>query len=162
MSAEFDASLTCSDPIRSEILAEHRRLVENWAKMPSALANAKLHAERELQRLFNACNRIAWGAASASGGRSPNAQEIAELLNRLRPEERERLLRDSQLAAEQRHLIGLMELAERQYLEQMKAEQDELAQQEVQRLELEEFELYDAAGKQARFEAWRASRRNQR
>jgi hypothetical protein len=158
VSAEFDASLVCSDPLNEEVLARHREEVEHCATMPSALANAKLHAERELGRLVAACNRLVWGAPSP-GSRAPSSDETAALLQRLGPEDRERLLRDSRLASEQRQLLASMEEAETRLVDQLRAEETEMARQEAERLEFAEFEEYDAADKPRRFEAWRASRR---
>jgi hypothetical protein len=159
MSNEFDASFASNDPISTEIIAQQRKDVESWSTMSSALANAKLHAQNELQRLVSACNRLAWGAIPAVMG-VPTGGETALLLERLGAEDRERLIRESRLAAEQRHLIAQIDEAERQQLERQKAEQDELAKREAEQRELAEFEAYDAAEKHKRFEAWRASQRN--
>jgi hypothetical protein len=51
-----------------------------------------------------------------------------------------------------------MQEAHEQALAQMQADQAELAQRQEEAQELAEFEAFDAAGKEARFEAWRASR----
>jgi hypothetical protein len=161
MSNAFDASFICNEPLTADVLAEQQKTVEHWLTMPSALANAKLHAERELGRLVSACNRIAWGGLPPEQGK-PNGQETSALLQRLGAEEREKLMRDSRLAAEQRHLLALIEEGEASWREQQRAEQEQLAQYEAEQEELAEFEAYDAAGKQARFEAWRAARRGAR
>ncbi len=158
MSNEFDASLAYNGPISSEVLAAQSRELESCTKMPSALANAKFHAVRELERLVNSCNRLAWGYDATWGERAPSAEEVAELLGRLRPDDQEKLARDSRLAVEQRHLVAQMEEAEQRLFARMQAEQDEAARQEAEQLELAEFEAYDAAGKQQRLDAWRAAR----
>jgi hypothetical protein len=159
MSNEFDAGLAYSGAISSEVLAQQAKELESCKKMPSALANAKLHAVRELERLVNACNRLAWGYDATYGERAPTAEELAQLLGRLSPEDQEKLTRDSRLAAEQRHLIAQMESAERELLARAQAEEEEAAKREAEQQELAEFEAYDAAGKQQRLEAWRAARR---
>jgi hypothetical protein len=158
MTSQFDASLIHSDPISEDILAEQRQAVEHWVRMPSALANAKLHAENELQRLVLACNRLIWKAMPADN-RKPAPQEVAQLLGQLSAEDRERLLRDAKLAAEQRHLVAQLAEVESAWLVRQQAEEAEKGEREAERLEIEEFEADDAAGKQKRFEAWRASRR---
>jgi hypothetical protein len=158
MSEAFDASFACTEPLSSEVLAAQRKELDHWMTMPSALANARLHAENELRRLVSACNRLVWGSVPPVL-RIPETQEITALLQQLRPEDREKLMRDSRLAAEQRHLLAGIEEIEQRFFEQQQAEQDELARQEAEAVELAEFEAHDAAGKQARFEAWRASRR---
>jgi hypothetical protein len=158
MTSQFDASLVHDDPISEDILAEQRKAVEHWVRMPSALANAKLHAENELQRLVLACNRLVWKAMPAET-RKPTPQEVAQLMEHLSAEDRERLKRDAKLATEQRHLVGQLAEVENAYLIRQQAEEAENAEREAMRLEIEEFEAYDAAEKQKRFEAWRASRR---
>ncbi len=158
MSNEFDASLAYNGPISSEVLAQHSKELESCTKMPSALANAKLHAVRELERLVNSCNRLAWGYDATWGERAPSADEVAELLGRLRPDDQEKLTRDSRLAAEQRHLLAQMEEAEQQLLARVQAEQDEAARHEAEQMEFAEFRAYDDAGIMKRFEAWRAAR----
>jgi hypothetical protein len=72
--------------------------------------------------------------------RAPEPGEIAALLEQLPPENRERLLKESQLAAEARNLVALLSTAE-----------SEAALRE-------EFEAFDLAGKEARFQAWRPGR----
>jgi hypothetical protein len=159
MSNEFDASLVWNEAVGTDVLIKHHNTVEGWMTKPSALTNAKLHATRELERLVASCNRIAWRAMPAEL-RRPSEAERQELLSRLSGEDRDRLLHDARLAAEQRVLVTEIEEAEKQSLEQCRAEQVELARREAERLELAEFEVYDLAGKAERFEAWRALRRN--
>jgi len=158
VSNEFDASLVCNDPLSPEVLAEQARTMEHLMQMPNALANAKLHAENDLRRLMNACNRLAWGTVACEP-RGPTAEEAAVLLQRLAPEDREKLMAEARLAAAQRHLLTQMEEAQQTYLAQLQAEQDELAEREGQAIEWAEFEAYDAAGRDQLFEAWRVSRR---
>jgi hypothetical protein len=85
-------------------------------------------------------------------------------------------LKESQLAAEARNLVALLSAAEveaqarleAQRAEEARAEAEARAQLEAQRAELaraeaerllrEEFEVFDAAGKEARFQVWRAGR----
>jgi hypothetical protein len=62
------------------------------------------------------------------------------------------------LAAEQRSLVMRIEHAERQMAERIAAEEVEAARAHAEARELAEFEAFDAAGKAARFEVWRASR----
>lgn len=154
---EFDASLVCNEPVSPETLARQRADVENWLRMPSALSNAKLHAQRELEARAGVCNRLVWGYGPVAP-RAPAAEEVAGLLEWLGPEKSEKLLGECRLANGQRSLVLLIEDAERRYVERLRAEEAEQARQEAWRRELEEFEAYDAAGKQARFEAWRAQR----
>ena len=154
--SEFDASLVWSEPVGGDILASQQGTVDELRKRPNALANAKLHAERELDRAIMVCNRVAWGAMPADP-RAPSAAETADLLARLAADDREKLMREARLAAEQRRLVTAMREAEQACLAEMQAEQEQLAAHEAERQELEAFEAYDAAGKAARFEAWRAS-----
>ncbi len=156
MANEFDASLVWSEPIGAAILAAQQRNVDELRKRPNALANAKLHAERELERAVTVCNRLVWGAMP-SDLRPPSPGETEELLGRLGAEDRDKLMREARQAAEQRLLVGSMREAEQACLAEMQAEQEVLAACEARRQELEVFEVYDAAGKAARFEAWRAS-----
>ncbi len=160
MSDSFDASLVWTEPLDASLLHKQRGEVESWAKMPSALANAKLHAEREYQALRAACNRAVWGYGP-HGERAPTADEIAELMNFLKPEDRDKLLRNARQAAEQRQLLALVALAEHALQDRIRAEQDHRAREEAERRDRAEFEAYDAAGKEARYEAWRAQRRAQ-
>ena len=156
MANEFDASLVWSEPVGGEILAAQQSNVDELRKRPNALANAKLHAERELERAITVCNRLVWGAMPADL-RAPSPRETEELLGRLGAEDRDKLMREARQAAEQRALVGAMREAEQACLAEMQAEQEELAAHEAERRELEAFEAYDAAGKATRFEAWRAS-----
>jgi hypothetical protein len=158
MSTPFDASLIHTDPLGEDVLSEHRRSVESAMRMPSALANAKLHAQNDLQRLIGACNRLVWREVPADL-RQPSPEEAAWLLEQLRPEDRERLVRDAKLAAEQRHLVSELLAAENRLLSDREAQALEQARREAEQRELEEFEASDAAEKPKRFEAWRAARR---
>jgi len=174
MTSQFDASFAYTGPIGAALQAAHAREIEHAMFMPSKLANAKLHANNELQRWVLACNRLVWGEMPAEP-RQPSAEEIAWLLEQLNPESRERLLRESQLAAEARNLVALLETAEIeaqarlevQRAEQARAEAEAQAQFEAQRAEMAraeaeralrvEFEAFDETGKEARFQAWRAA-----
>lgn len=158
MASEFDASLVWDEPVSREILAAQQGTVDELRKRPNALANAKLHAERELERAITVCNRVAWGAMPADL-RAPSAAETEALLGRLSTEDRDKLMRESRQATEQRRLVGAMREAEQACLAEMQAEQEQMAAHEAERLELEAFEVHDAAGKAARFEAWRTSHR---
>jgi len=175
MSTPFDASFASAGAISAEVQAAHASEVERCMMMPGKLANAKLHADNELQRWVLACNRLVWGEMPA-GLRPPADGEIAALLEVLPPEKSERLSKESQLAAEARHLVAMLEEAEAeaharleaQLAEEARAEVEERARMEAQALELaraereralwEEFEAVDAAAKEARFQAWLASR----
>lgn len=157
MSNEFDASQVSADPVAAEVLAEHDRTMEHLAKMPNALANAKLHAENEMQRIVNVCNRLAWGSVPAEL-RAPTAEETAALIERLSPEDREKLMRQAALGAGQRLLLARMEEAQQHHMAHMEAEQHEHAQREAEANEWAEFEAQDAAEKEQRFQAWRAAR----
>jgi hypothetical protein len=175
MTSQFDASFAYTGPIRDEVRAEHANEVERSMFMISKLANAKLHANNELQRWVLACNRLVWGAMPAEL-REPSQGEIASLLEQLSPETRERLLNESRLAAEARNLVALLSAAEleaharieAQQAEEAKALSEEQARLEAQQAELrraearrailEEFETHDAAGRAARFQAWCAER----
>lgn len=175
MTSPFDASFAYTGPLRDEIKAEHAREIERSMMMTGKLANAKLHANNELQRWVLACNRLVWGEMPATL-REPAAEEIPALLQALPPETRDRLLKEAQLAAEARHLVALLSEAEIEAQARLEALQAEEARaeaeaqafaeaqkaEEARRIaelrEWEEFEAHDAAQKQARFEAWRASR----
>ena len=110
----------------------------------------------DAQRAVTVCNRLVCGAMPANL-RAPSPSETAELLGRLGAEGRDKLMREARQAAEQRQLVATMREAEQACLADMQAEQEVLAACEAQRQEREAFEAYDAAGKAARFEAWRAS-----
>ena len=84
MSHEFDASLVCSEPVGPETLARQQADVENWLRMPSALSNAKLHAQRELEARVGVCNRLVWGYGPTPT-RAPAEEEIGALLQSLDP-----------------------------------------------------------------------------
>lgn len=175
MSTPFDASFASAGVISPEVQAAHAREVETCMMMPGKLANAKLHADNELQRWVLACNRLVWGEMPA-GLRAPEGGEIAALMKVLPPEKSERLLKEAQCAAEARHLVAMLEAAAVEAQARMQAQKAEEARAEAaerQRLEAlaaereraereralrEEFEAADAAGKEARFQAWLASR----
>jgi hypothetical protein len=174
MNAPFDASFASAGAISAEVQAAHASEVERCMMMPGKLANAKLHANNELQRWVLACNRLVWGEMPA-GLRAPADGEIAALLQALPPEKSERLLKEAQLAAEARHLVAMLEAAEVeararlevQQAEEARAEAEERARLAAQAAEREraereralrkEFEAIDAAAKEARFQAWLAS-----
>jgi hypothetical protein len=139
MTSQFDASFAYTGPVSAEVQTAQSREIEQLRLMPGKLANAKLHANNELQRWVLACNRLVWGAMPAEA-RQPAPGEIAALLEQLSPENRERLLKESQLAAEARNLTMLISAAE-----------SETALRE-------EFEAFDMAEKEARFQAWRSGR----
>lgn len=175
MTSQYDASFAYTGPISAEVRAAHAREIEHSRFMQSKLANAKLHANNELQRWVVACNRLVWGGMPADA-RQPTPDEIASLLEQLSPENRERLLKESQLATEARNLVALLSVAELeayarlevQRREEAQAQAEEQARLEAQRVEAaraeaeqrlrDEFEAIDAAGKEARFQAWRAGR----
>jgi hypothetical protein len=157
MSHEFDASLVCNEPVSSETLVRQQADVDNWMRMPSALSNAKLHAQRELEARIGACNRLVWGYGHTPT-RVPAADEIAGLFQSLAPEKGEKLMGETRQANEQRSLIALIEDGERRYVESRRAEEAEQAHQDAWRRELEKFEAFDIAGKQERFEAWLAQK----
>jgi hypothetical protein len=175
MTSQFDASFAYNEPISAEVQAAHASEIDSAMFMLSKLANAKLHANNELQRWVLACNRLVWGAMPPEA-RQPAPAEIAWLLEQLPPENRERLLKESRLAAEARHLVSLLEAAEieaqarldAQLAEEAQAQAEAQARYEAQQAEAaaaaaeqalrEEFEAVDAQGKEARFHAWRAAR----
>ncbi len=177
MTSQFDASFAYTGPLGEEVQMAHRQEVEHAMFMPGKLANAKLHAKNELQRWVLACNRLVWGQMPEVA-RQPEPGEIAWLLGELSPENRERLLKESQLAAEARNLVALLEAAEieahalieaqqaeaargeAEMQARLQAQQAEVARAEEERSLREEFEAADAAGKEARFHAWRAARGN--
>jgi hypothetical protein len=175
MTTQFDASFAHTGAISAEVQAAHASEVEHSKFMPSKLANAMLHANNELQRWVLACNRLVWGGMPADA-RRPAQGEIASLLEQLSPENRERLLRESQLAAEARNLVALLSAAEveaharfeaqradearaeAEALARLKAHQAELARAAAEQALRAEFEAFDAGGKGARFQAWLAGR----
>jgi hypothetical protein len=157
MSHDYDVSLVCREAVSHETSERQRVDVENWLRMPSALANAKLHAQRELEARVGACNRLVWGYGAVAP-RAPSAEEAAALMQWLGVEKREKLLGEARLANEQRNLLALIKEAERRYAEQARANEAEQARREAWRRVLEEFEAHDAAGRQARFEAWLTER----
>jgi hypothetical protein len=175
MTSQFDASFAYTGPISAEVQAAHASEIERLQFMLSKIANAKLHANNERQRWVLACNRLVWGAMPEEP-RQPAPAEIAAILEQLSPENRERLLKESQLAAEARNLVALLEAAEveaqarleAQLAEEARAQAEAQARFEAQQAEAaaaaaeqalrDEFEAVDAQGKEARFEAWRAAR----
>lgn len=157
MSEEFDASLVYTDPVSEEALAEQNRQIEQLMLRPNALANAKLHAENDLTRLIAACNRLAWRSVPADL-RQPTPEEAAALLERLTPEDREKLMTNARLTAEQRVMVVRIREAHEQCVAQIQAEQEAHAIQVIEAQEWAEFEAHDNAGKQERFAAWRAAR----
>lgn len=157
MSVQFDVSLGYREAVSGEVITKQQDMVQHWAQMPSALANAKLHAQNELNRLITACNRAVWGGMPAEM-RQPSPGEIDQVLQGLSDQDRATLLNNCRLAAEQRHLMMLIEAAESEQQQKLAAEEAALAAIEAEARERAEFEAIDAAGKDARFEAWRASR----
>jgi hypothetical protein len=157
MTNQFDASFAYTGPISAEVQAAHASEIEHSMMMPSKLANAKLHANNELQRWMLACNRLVWGGIPADA-RQPTQGEIAALLEQLSPENRDRLLKESQLAAEARNLVALLSAAEVEAHALLDAQRAEEARAEAQRALREEFEAFDAAGKELRFRAWLGGR----
>jgi hypothetical protein len=175
MTSQYDASFAYTGPISAEVQAAHTSEIEHSMFMPSKLTNAKLHANNELQRWVLACNRLVWGGMPVDA-RPPTKGEIATLLEQLSPENRERLLKESQLAAEARNLVALLSAAEveaharleAQRAEEARAEaeaqarleahQADMARAEAERALRADFEAFDEAGKEARFQAWCAGR----
>jgi hypothetical protein len=156
--SQFDASMVWQGEISPERLAEHSHELESWARMPSALSNAKLHAENDLRRLINSCNRAVWG--QVAGELPPPASGQSEtLLAQLDETTRQKLLADSKLAFEQRWLLQQIAQAEQALNARLDAERRAAEEQAALERELAEFEVFDAAGKEARFQAWRQSRR---
>jgi hypothetical protein len=157
MSNPFDASLIDGGPVSAEMLAEQDRKIADLMQRPNALANARLHAEQHMARLVRHCNRTAWGTVT-SESRGPTQEEAAALLDRLSQEDRDKLLGEARAAAEQRTLLAKMEEAQQRTLSQMEAEQVEAARHSAAIQERTEFEAYDAATKEERFQAWRTAR----
>jgi hypothetical protein len=139
MTSQFDASFIYTGEISAEMQAAQAREIEQLMIMPGKLANAMLHANNELQRWVLACNRLVWGGMPADP-REPAAAEIRALLEQLPLENRERLLMESQRAAEARNLVALLSAAQ------------------AEAILREEFEAFDLAGKEARFQTWRSGR----
>ena len=157
MTNSYDASLIDSGPVSAEALAEQDSKIADLMQRLNALANARLHAEQHMARLVRACNRTAWGTVS-SEPRGPTPEEAAALMERLDPENRDKLLGEARAAAEQRALMAKMEEAHQQTLTRLEAEQVEVAQYNAAAQEWAEFEAHDAATKEERFHAWRAVR----
>jgi hypothetical protein len=154
---QFDVSKGHFEAIGGDVAARHEEMVEHWSQMLSALANAKLHAQNELNRLVGVCNRAVWGAMP-SDDRAPSPDEMAQVLAQLADDARATLIANCRLAAEQRHLVSLIEAAEQRQQEMLAAEEAKLAAAEAEARERAEFEAIDAAGKEARYQAWRAGR----
>ncbi len=175
MTSQFDASFAYTGPVSEEVQAAHREEIERSMHMPGKLANAKLHANNELQRWMLSCNRLVWGGDVSGPLRRPSPEEIAWLFQQLNPEYRERLMNESRLAAEARHLVELLEAAEveaharlaAQRIEEARlqaeaqarlaAQQAREARTHAERALWEEFEAFDEAQKEERFNAWRAA-----
>jgi hypothetical protein len=175
MSSQFDASYAFTGPIREEVQMAHQQEVEHSAHMPGKLANAKLHANNDLQRWVTSCNRLVWGQVTGSL-RQPSREEIAWLMEQLNPEYRERLLSESRMASEARHLVEMLEAAEVEAQARLAAQRAEDARMQAEahaRMQAQrvhearsqserqlwaEFEAYDDTQKEARFQAWRAAR----
>ena len=157
MTNPFDASLIDGGPVSAETLAEQDSKIADLMQRPNALANARLHADQHMARLIRACNRTAWGTVT-SEPRGPTQEEAAELLERLGPENRDKLLGEVRAAAEQRTLLAKMEEGQQRTLSWLEAEQVEAARHEAADQERAEFEAYDAATREERFQAWRAAR----
>ncbi len=157
MNHPFDASLIDGGPVSAEVLAEQDRKIADLMQRPSALANARLHAEQHMARLVRHCNRTAWGTIT-SESRGPTQEETAALLDQLAPENRDKLLADARAAAEQRALLAKMEGAQQHALSRLEAAQAEAAQHNAAVQEWAEFEAHDAATREERFRAWRAAR----
>ena len=111
MSSQFDASYAFTGQVAEDVQMAHHQEVERSANMPGKLANAKLHANNELQRWVTSCNRLVWGQVTGPL-RQPSREELAWLFEQLNPEYRERLLNESRMAAEARYLVELLEAAE--------------------------------------------------
>jgi hypothetical protein len=158
MTAPFDASLIDQEPVDAEVMARHRREVESCMTMQSAMANAKLHAENELQRLVALCNRLAWGGGTPYAPDAPDAAGVASVLERLSPDDQARLLKEAKAAKEQRALVREMHQAEALMQLRLQTEQIESARLEAEQRDWAEFLPIDQAEQRSRFEAWRAAR----
>lgn len=154
---EFDASLVWQEEVEAEVVDEQVRTVSLLLEMPAAIANAKRQAESDLQRLVEACNDLVWQGAP-SDLRGPSEEERAALLGRLPTDDRERLMRDSRLAAQQRSLLAVIEDQHQKHLARLQDKEREKAEEEKRARQWAEFEVHDAAGKEQRFAEWRASR----
>lgn len=157
MTNPFDASLIDDGPVSAEVLAEQDRKIVDLMQRPNALANAKLHAEQHMARLVRHCNRTAWGTVT-SEPRGPTQEEAAALLDRLDPENRDKLLGEARAAVEHRAFLAKMEEAQQHTLSRLEAEQVEADRHNAAAQEWAEFEAYDAATREERFQAWRAAR----
>ena len=157
MTNPFDASLIDGGPVSADTLAEQDSKMADLMQRPNALANARLHADQHMARLVRACNRTAWGTVS-SEPRAPTPEEAAELQERLGPENWDKLLGEVREAAEHRALMAKMEEAQQHTLSLLEAEQVEAARHAAAAQEWAEFEAYDAATRDERFQVWRAAR----
>jgi hypothetical protein len=158
MSTEFDASQICNDePMSAGAIAEQEHLIEQLMDRPNAMANARLHAQNELQRIVNAANRIAWRYVPADM-RAPAAEEKSALLASLSEADREKLLKEARSAVAQRRFVTRIEEAYEQCMALLQVQQAEMASRESEAREWAEFEAYDEATKAERFQIWRASR----
>jgi hypothetical protein len=176
MTSQFDASYAYSGGIPEEIQAAHREEVERSKHMPGKLANAKLHANNEMQRWALSCNRLIWGPQVSGPLRPPSREEIAWLMEQLNPDYQQRLMHEARQAAEARHLVEILEEAEveaharlaaqraedarvqAEAQARMQAQQAHAARTHAERALWDEFEIYDNQQKEARFKAWRAAR----
>jgi hypothetical protein len=176
MTSQFDASYAYNGGIPEETQAAHREEVERSKHMPGKLANAKLHANNEMQRWALSCNRLIWGPQVSGPLRPPTREEVAWLMEQLNPEYQQRLMHEARQAAEARHLVELLEEAEveaharlaaqraedarvqAEAQARMQAQQAHAARTHAERALWDEFEIYDNQQKEARFKAWRAAR----
>jgi hypothetical protein len=154
---EFDASLVSDEPVSPEVVEEQVQTISLLVELSAPFINAKRQAEIDLQRLVQSCNELAWRKVPADL-RAPSEEEKAALLERLNPDDRERLLRNAHLADKQRSLLGVMEKLHQEHLARLQAEEDEAAEREKQARLRAEFDVYDEAGKEQRFAEWCASR----
>lgn len=157
MTHPFDASLIEAGPPSAEALAAQDRAIADLMQRPSALTNARLHAEQHLARLARACNRTAWGSVYTEP-RAPTPEEQAALMERLGAEGRDKLEGEARAFAEQRALLAKMADAERETLSRLEAEHAEQARLRAEAEEWAAFEAHDAETRQERFAAWRATR----
>ncbi|MBX2804805.1 MAG: hypothetical protein KTR19_02440 [Hyphomicrobiales bacterium] len=153
----FDASLVSDESVSGDIVDEQIRTVRLLLRTPSAFSSARQQAERDLQRYVETCNTLVWQSVPETL-RAPTPEEKDLLLERLIPDEQERLMRSCALAARQRSLLHVMEEQEQEHLANLEAEKCLLEERETLAREWAEFEDFDAAGKEKRFQEWRASR----
>jgi hypothetical protein len=176
MTSQFDASYAFSGSIPEEVQRAHLEEAERSKHMPGKLANAKLHANNEMQRWALSCNRLIWGPQVSGTLRPPTREELAWLMEQLNPEYQQRLQHEARQAAEARHLVEILEAAEVEAHARLAAQraEDARVQAEAQarfhqqraheqrtqseRALWDEFDIYDNQQKEARFKAWRAAR----